>query len=206
MPGSKQCYGENLSREWDLDPQSDRLWDALQLTKRDPSAGLGDLSLLARQGSGLSMMYLGDIYLHGRYGIKRDPELAAKWLDAAAYAGSIEAAYIYAFHLWKIKRFEESLALYNIIAKENYAPAQFVLGWKYLHGDYVERDLTKALHFFHLADRQGHLIAGQWICHILMKEISSPTSWFRGFIKKIWLTIPFVKCKIFYPKSDRLRT
>jgi TPR repeat protein len=202
----KQRLGENLSREWNADPHAPELWDSLQLIKSEPAAGLQMLSQLAEDGSSLAMMYLGEVYLHGRYDIGRDERLGEYWLRRSAEGGSLEGAFGLAWHLLNSGKSSEAFAEYRRLSELKYSPAQFALGWQYCSGIVVERDLVKALAYFRLAEEQGHLQAANQICRILMRPEMGPVSWLRGLIKKIALAIPFIKLAVNYPSSDRLRT
>lgn len=198
--------GENISREWSSDPHPHKLLNALQLIKSDVPAGVEMLSKLAENGSSLAMMYLGDAYMKGKYGMRKDDDLGEYWLRRSAAGGSIEGAYILAWHLLRSGRTDEALAEYRRLSDLGYSPAQFVLGWQYYKGPAVQRDLPNAMYYLELADKSGHLHAGHWICHILMREHMGPLAWLRGLFKKMRLTIPFVRTMVSYPNSDRLRT
>lgn len=197
--------GENIAREWSEEPHAPELWDALQLVKSDPAAGIEALEHLAENGSSLAMMYLGDIYLKGKHSVPKSGDLGEAWLKRSARRGSIEGAYGLAWHLRSSDRPSAALAEYERLADLKYPPALFALGREYYKGELVERDLDKALFYFRLAEQQGHLYAAHQISHILMRENMSPFSWLHGVAKWIAMIIPFVRTNVNYPTSDRLR-
>jgi TPR repeat protein len=198
--------GENLAREWSEELHAAELWDALQLMKRDCVAGLATLSELADGGSGLSQMYLGNIYLRGKYGVRQNFILGEKFLKQSADSGSIEGAFGFAWHLTNSGRHHDAIDQYKKLSDIGYSPAQYVLGWKYLNGEGVQRDLERAMSYFVLAERGGHLHAANQICRILIRYRGDIISRLRGVLKKIKLAVPFIRTAINYPNSDRLRT
>lgn len=198
--------GENLAREWEEEQRAPELWDVLQTIRTNTEAGLEGLSKLAEAGSALSMMYLGDTYLHGRFQVQEDHDLGEQWLRRSTEVGSIEGAFLLAYHLMHSGRADSAVEIYERLANLNYSPAQFVLGWHYLNGKFIAKDLERSFFYLKQADGNGHLHAGRWISHVLMSESGNPLSWVRGLVKRIVLTIPFVRMKVAYPGSDRLRT
>lgn len=198
--------GENISQEWEKEDLASELRGALQLIRSDAPVGLEKLNNLAKNGSSLAMMYLGDVYLRGRYGIPTDITLAEGWLRNSACKGSVEGAYVLAWHYLESDRVDEALVEYSRLSNRQYSPATFVLGWLYYSGTKINRDIEKSLNYFKLADKQGHLLAGRWMSHLLMKNRMGSLSWLRGLQKKIVLTIPFIKQSVNFPNSDRLRS
>jgi TPR repeat protein len=198
-------FGENLTREWSEEPRAQELKDGLQLIKSDSKAGLGALTKLAESGSSLAMMYLATIYLFGRPGISRNSELAEYWLQRSRSAGSIEGAFRLAWYLLENGRPEEGMQEFGHLAQLDFPPALFAIGWQYYKGKFFKRDLKKAIHYFKLAERNGHLQAANQLAHIMMRLEMGPMSWFFGLKKKISLMVPIFKTAIFDRNSDSLR-
>ena len=68
--------GENLRKEWDAEPQASDLLNALYIGETDPTAAMELMKEFAAKGSSLSMFYLGEYYMYGRYETERDFEAA----------------------------------------------------------------------------------------------------------------------------------
>src|SRR5690348_6064851 len=113
----RPSLGENLSREWDEDPRSAELWDALELAKSDTDPSVEALTRLAEDGSPLAMMYLGSAYVAGKYGLQKDRDVGEYWLVRSAAAGSIEAAHRLAVELLETGNPGEGMAEFRRLAE-----------------------------------------------------------------------------------------
>lgn len=198
--------GENLAREWASDSCRQELWDLVGLAESDPDSAVEEMNRLAQKGSILSMVFLGDAYLVGRWGVTKDPDLGEHWLRRSAAGGSIEGAYHLARHLLGRGDYEAALDEYRRLASYGFSPAAFVLGALHYKGEIVAKDVRKALEYFREAGRLGHLPSRHWISYILMNNDMGFISWLHGLAKRVSLVIPFVKTKVMYPESDCLRT
>nr|WP_166181108.1 SEL1-like repeat protein [Altererythrobacter segetis] len=195
--------GENLSREWDEDPRSPELWDALKLAKSCAEGSPEKLIQLAENGSPLAMMYLGSAYIVGKYGLHPDHDTGEYWLMRSAAAGSIEGAHRLAVHSIKAGNPSKGLAEFRRLADLGYSPALAALALEYDKGRFVDRDVNEALRYYRLAEKRGHLLASNQICFILMRWEMGPLSWARGLLKRMKLLIPFTVAYSKYPRSDR---
>lgn len=140
--------GENIAREWAKEARATELWDALQLSKSDPSAGVAILRELAEGRSPLAMMYLGSAYARGKYGLTADPQLAEHWLQRSAEAGSLEGAYGLVWHLTRTGRTDAAIQQYERLGERGYPAAFYALGALFYNGKLVERDLARAYGYF----------------------------------------------------------
>lgn len=197
--------GERLSKEWQGDLFSVEVGNALELMVEDKVGGIETLNQLSEQGSRLAKVYLGSEYidddgLGGNYA-----DLGEKLLQEASDMGSIEASFILAWHCMKSNNVARGFDLYERLASVDYSPAQFNLGFEYAVGRRVKKDPQKAIYHFEAAAKNGHLVARQWLCHILMKEKADVYSFMMGFLMKIFYVVPFVYTRIVFPNSDRLR-
>lgn len=197
--------GKNVAREWREEPQAPELWNALQLARSDPNAGLSVLQAMAEQGSRLSMVFLGEMLSTGRHKAIVDINKGEYWLREAAKRGSIEGKYFLAKHLQRIGSSSEAFDIYMSMAGEKFSPALYNVGYMYYMGDGVERDLLKAISFFRMASRFGHLHAEHWLSHLLIRNDLGLISKFEGVIRRIVFFVPFVAFLLFRPDSDRLR-
>lgn len=198
--------GENLRKEWDAEPQASDLLNALYIGETDPTAAMELMKEFAAKGSSLSMFYLGEYYMYGRYETERDFEAAEYWLNEAASRGSMEGAYLLARYFQGKGRYEEAEIEYRQLAERGFSNALFVLGLQHYKGDWLDKDIEKSIGYFEEAEKRGHLHARHWLSHIFRKENLGIGYQVKGWIKWITLVIPFVICKVNYPNSDRLRT
>lgn len=203
MMGPK--LGENIAREWSEEPRAPELWDALQLVKSDPAAGIEKLEQLANIGSCLAKMYLGDIRLNGKHGVPEDRAAGEYWLRRSTEEGSIEGGYGLAWHLINAEQTDAGLKVYERLAELGYPPALYALGVYYYRGEVVERSVAKALNYFLRGEAMGHFYAAKWACHILIRGEMGACARFRGFAKMLFLFLPFLRTVVNYPNSDRLR-
>jgi TPR repeat protein len=205
VQNAQSHMGESLSREWADDPMAPRLWDSLQLLKTGWHSGLSSLEKLAEDGSALAMMRLGHIYLSGQYGIRENKEAGENWLKRSSDAGSIDGRYRLAKHLQINNHDKSAIELYESLSNLGYAPAMFVLGQAYYSGDLVVRNADTALSYFRRAYAAGHIHAGHWLSHILMKEGKTVGSRLRGVAIRLKMLVPFVRLMVTRPNSDRFR-
>ncbi len=198
--------GENLQKEWDSEPLAPDLRKTLYVGNTDPAAAIESMKDIAAKGSSLNMFYLGEYYMYGRNGIKRDFEAAELWLREAASGGSIEGAYLLARYLQGRGRYEEAEVEYQKLANRGFSNALFVLGLQYYKGEWLEKDIEKSIGYFEEAEKRGHLHSKHWLSHIFRNENLGLAFLAKGWVKWFALIVPFVICKVKYPNSDRLRT
>ena len=201
----KSRLGENIANEWDNEQFSSELWDALQLCERDALAGSQDLERLSRQGSALSMMFLGHALMTGRYGLEHKLNEGEYWLKESIKRGSIEARYVLAKELQANDRGREAVEQFEQLVRLGYAPAMYILGWKYYIGEFVEKDLEKAYDYFSIAHASGHLFGTLWVARILSRHCKGPLSKVRSVLIRARHIFTFVYLFANYPESDRLR-
>lgn len=197
--------GENIAREWVEDVRRSELWGALQLIKSDPVAGSESLRGLAEGGSSLAMVYLGSFYRSGKYGLPLDPELAEYWLRRSAAKGSVEGAYGHAYHLLKTGRASLAFEEFERLGDRGYAPAFHAIGAQLYKGEFVERDLARALQYFLRAESMGHLVATIWASRLLLRGQMGLRGRLRGLTRLARSFGPLAKTIGDYPNSDRLR-
>ncbi len=197
--------GENLAKEWKADPWESSLWDALESGETNPNAALEKMMVLASKDSPLSMFYLGEYYIYGRHGTKPDPIKAEHWLRKAASYGSIEGSWLLARHLEGAGKYKEAETEYNKLVDLGYSPAFFALGFEHYKGDWLERDIQKAIEHLEKAEKLGHFRAGHLLWYIFVHEKLGVIYKLRGWIKRYTMLISYALCRVNYPTSDRLR-
>ena len=197
--------GENLEREWDAEPHAGVLWDALEMAENDISAALEMMEDLAEKGSALAMMYLGNSYNFGNYGLEPNQELADSWLRRSARLGSIEGSFEFA----RRKEIEGDYELAEIefrrLADRQFPPALYVLGRQHRHGGWLKQDTEKSIEFLEKAEKLGHFHAQHMLRYIHTHEKSGVANKVRGWVKFATMLIPFLRYSVNYPNSDRLR-
>lgn len=202
---NRRALGENIAREWSDEPDAPGLWDALQVVKSDPSAGIQKLEQLANSGSPLAKMYLGDILAKGKHGVTKNGAAGIEWLKRSAAEGSIEGEFGLAWHLLDIGNVTEALAHYEHLADLDYPPALYVLGSLYYKGEAVERNHPTALRYFLKGEALGHLYAANWVYRMRLRCGIGPNARIGALAKRIALLFPLVKVAWSHPNSDRLR-
>ncbi len=197
--------GENLAREWDEERWAGSLWDALEIGESDPDATIAKLRSLADKGSALSMFYLGEYYTYGWQGVSRDWELAQKWLKKGASKGSIAALYLLARHYEAAEQYQDARNAYEALAEREYSPALYALGFEHYKGAWLEKDIQKAIAYLKEAKDLGHFFAARELSHIYRTEDLGFTKRLRGWFIPMRIVVPFVRCRLSYPNSDRLK-
>ena len=197
--------GESLASEWRHDADGDRIWDALRLIERGLNQGIYDLLSLAEGGSSLAMMYAGDIYLHGKYGLNKDINKGLIFLRESFERGSTSAGDILANFLMVEGSVGEGLRVYKELAGSGYPPAHYALGYHYLFGDAELRDVRKGVCYFKSGARIGHVPSmNEYANHILRNNPSWISVLWAACIK---IRFSFSKFYLYaiYPDSDRLK-
>ena len=151
--------------------------------------------LAAAQGTLLAQRILGDLYLHGHYGIEIDEVEAIKWYQMAAEQGDIEAFYqlghIIHFRLelnehkikyeydyssgsqiWP-KEYSEAARWYMMAAEKGHAVAQHYLAELYVKGRGVPEDYTEAVKWQRKAAEQGYAKAQKALAEMYEAGIDS---------------------------------
>ncbi len=197
--------GENISKEWDQDPFSSELWDAINQSRENWDLGSRELVNLSERGSCLSMVFLGDFLMHGRHGAPKNPAEGEAWLRKSIENGSIEGAYLLARELYNRKDYLNSKNLFIDLDKRNYAPATFRLGLMSYFGAGSPRDCKSALIYFERGSKMGHLHAEHWLAYLLRNEDLGLRSWMRGILMRVRLIYRIFSSNMANPSTDRLR-
>lgn len=195
--------GENIQREWDSEPLSGELWEALDAKKSNPATGLAMLTDLASGGSALAMMYLGHAYV-----TENDQAsliLGEEWLKRSANAGSIEGHLQLAIHYQRQERWADAEAELRALAAQDYSPAMYALGHLLYAGHSGQKSVPEAIRYLKLARAAGHLPAMGLLSWIYRKEKFG----LRGRVISHWHCAAKIPSAIWYlwnyPNSDRLR-
>ena len=197
--------GENIDSEWERDPYADRVWDALQLIKTQSEQGLAALLDLSAKGSSLALLFAAHQYRDGINNVLKNEGIAIGLLQQALDLGSIEAGYHLGFMHFASGRLSDGLETYQRLSDLGYSPAMYCLGYQYLHGDSPIRDIKRGEELWRQAARNGHFFAGIALANRLIKR-KTVRGFMEGWIRKFALLIPFVRYRLNFRSSDRLRT
>jgi len=197
-------YTENIDKEWQADRDPDAIKMALELRNAHPQDSVDQLKNLADLGSSLAMVYIGDAYANGR-GLERDVNVGVNWYIRAADHGSTEAAHRLAFYHYHMKRFNDSIEILRRLSDQGFSPATYCLGLFCYHGVGVEKSLPLAMKFWELAASRGHLLAARKISFVLRSGVYGLLGVMKGIVKMFFLIIPYIRCSLDNPRSDRLR-
>ena len=89
-------------------------------------------------------------------------------LSDAKYSKKIKHRFLGAQKLWRIKKYDEAIAIFNDLAKKQEPTSQLILGKIYYLGDNVSKDVSKARKWLKLAagkcDGKAHFLLGE-ICY-----------------------------------------
>lgn len=197
-------YPENLTREWENEPDACALFEATALLDNEPEVAFKRLKILAESGSGMSMVHLGDAYLIGRR-VEQNVDLGVRWLRQAASSGSIEGAYRLACYYESVGNIGDTQKELVKLGDRGFAPAWYALGNIYFRGEGVSKDVHKAIKYWEKAENLGSLVAKQWLIHVLIHDNMGFWHKIKGYMKKVTLFFPIIYYKVQYPDSDRLR-
>lgn len=187
------------------DPHCEEVSNALFLRKTDPRSAHDIFEEFAEKGSAISLCALGDIYAYGRYDVESDHEKAEQYLQKAKENGSIEGAYRLARFFEHRGNSDKAIEGLIALSEKGFSPAAFLLGNKYRKGDIVEADLEKAYSYFEKSAEQGHLIARQWVGHLL-RQRKGLLNRIRGTMIIAFTTLPILRASKVDSQSDCLRT
>lgn len=195
---------EQLHREWQADPSSSAVWEAMSAIKRGQAGGRHKLLELGESGSNIAQIYLGKYFLHGYYEFEKDVEAGLRWLEKASHSGSIEAKFGLAQQLFYLGKLEESKRLYRELADIDYAAAQYRLANIFLKEKGRVRNIEAKL-LLESAEKNGNLHAANKLANLYLTFSFGALLWPKGFVKKLRIAVPFLKAGIREPKSERFR-
>lgn len=196
---------ESIAQALQDEPDPDQVLMTVRMLRNEPALALKRLEDLADRGSLLSMVFIGDTYLYG-HGVERDVDRGKRWMLLAASGGSLEARFRLARFYNTQGETAKSIAELRGLSESGYAPAMFILGWRYYRGGGVENDVDQAIRYWTMAEDRGHLLARQILSHIYRTGRFGIVRRIHGYIKLISLIFPFARYMTFYPNSDRVRT
>lgn len=121
--------------------------------------GMAIINQLSVEGFPTAQIYIGDFLYH----IKKDPNQAIQFYNAAGINGSAKGQYMVSIFLNKglagFKDQEKAFKIMSDLAEVGIDYAQLDLALFYLKGEGCEKDLNKAFHYFKLAAEQGNSVA-----------------------------------------------
>lgn len=114
---------------------------------------------LAKEGQADAQTQLGEIYLWGKQGMKKDHAKAKEWFHKAAKQGSANAQYFMGSLYnqgWGVKKDPSKAAAWTEkAANGGHVEAQFYLGEMYFHATGVEENHEKAFEWYEKSAKQG---------------------------------------------------
>ena len=188
------------------EPDMEKLQLVYSKLSEDPEAAIEELQRLADAGSTMSMIYIANLFQHGR-GVPVDLKEYEVWLRRAEASGSVFAAY-------KLARLY--MASHEFVAAENslvwsasagFLPSIARLGSIYSNGFGVAINKLEARRLLEAAYKQGHLAGMRNLAHLLLRGDFGFIAQIRGAI--LYFVLPLRMVKISYRKrhenSDALR-
>ncbi len=150
------------------EPDWDRLVAVYDKFQDSPSTDcIDELSSLAEEGSVNSMVYLGIAYRDG-LGVQVDENKAEKYFSSANDMGFVVAGYYLGRFYLDHNNYEKSFEVLSSYEDCDYAPILSSLGYLYVEGYGVEKqvDLAKAL--FEKSSRMGNIWAKRSLAKLYM--------------------------------------
>jgi len=147
-----------MSIDWANEPDVVQLKLAKSMLKTDSKQALQNLETLARQGSLMSMVYLGWAYGTGD-GLGRDPKKAEEWYRKAAGNGSILGRFYLGVHLLNGEKMGQAVREFEIGSEDGFPPSMDRLGKMHFYGIGMPPDRSRARELWERAARLGHVRA-----------------------------------------------
>jgi TPR repeat protein len=198
-------HSESFNAALAGEPDVPALWEAVSALANAPHNGLARLTVLASKGSKLSMIYLGDSFERGQI-VTKDLGEADSWYQRAADLGSTEGAHRLAGSAWHDGHVDQAIHQLQLLSQSGFIPATYCLGEIYYFGEKILPNQEKAIHFFKLADKNGHFLAKQMLSFLYRNNIRSLKFSIKGWMKMINLAIVGAWYKFSFPSSDRFRS
>jgi uncharacterized protein len=153
--------------DWDRDPHAPAVRDAYGLLAVDPNGAIERFIDLARQGSILSLFYLGVAFRY-RSNVPRDFGRAEQYFRSAADAGNIPAYYELGRLYREQRHDEEARRAFEVAAAANYVPAIHFLGVFHLLGIGGPKNVAKGEECLERAAVMGSVVAERTLGRVLL--------------------------------------
>ena len=189
---------------WENEPDLAALRRAYDLIGRDGPSAIDDLQRLARRGSLMSMVYLGNIYRRGEADVPPDLTTAECWFRRAADKGSLVALFHLSILYLNQKRYPEAEAALTDGSRRDYAPSAYWLARLYWHGPLDRRRPAEVVALLERAANAGHIWANRDLGIGYLRG-SFGLRPFRGLILLLRGAMAFLREFQSDPKSQRLR-
>ncbi len=144
-----------------------RLADALR--EKNPAAAIGEFKALAQQGSYMSMLTLGWLYLTGT-GTPVDLAESERWFKRVAETGSVRAHYYLAATLLRAKHDAAAILALEYAVARGHSPSMVRLGGMYQVGRSIERDLSKAHQLYERAAERGNIFGKARLANLYLRK------------------------------------
>ncbi|HXH73161.1 MAG TPA: tetratricopeptide repeat protein, partial [Mariprofundaceae bacterium] len=118
-------------------------------------------------------------------GVPQDVSIGLEIMWQAARSGSPEAQFGLGRFLEELGEYDVARTLYDESMSQGYYPSQYRIGWMYLHGLGVQKDLGEAFNLFNEAQKKGSLIAKVRVARLLLKGHKGTAQRVHGAIQAI---------------------
>ncbi len=157
----------------DLDLDYNQLVNAIDILENtnidDPKEQLEILKYFASKDDIRALIFLGDLYIQGKY-VKKDDELALAYYKQAQSLGSIKAKYNIGRYLiegnYSNLDISKGLNLIYQASKAGLKEAQYYLAEVYYQGKIVNKDLNKAYIYAQASYSRGYSKAKEFLLKI----------------------------------------
>lgn len=204
---SKYKYGENMLYEMYQETDRNALNDALISIEECPVEGLEKLHDLSEKGSRLAKLYLADIvYLDGGCNIPQNTKLAEKLLKEAADSGSVESAYMLAYHYECTGQASLAIESYDRLDSSDYGPAFYRMGLNHLEDGIYKHSIKNADFYFAKAAKNHHIESMRCQVHMLLREKKQIFDKLKAIVIYVKMQFLSLYYHIYNPYSDSIRT
>ena len=198
-----------------LDPSASRARDAfrrepdltaLREAYRDlttnPTQAVEKLQSLSDRGSVMAKLYLG-------YAFRTIPELinldlSKLWYERAVQDNNLDAKFMLSNIYRNEGTFDKAVALLGEWLEDNLMGSIYLLGVRYKHGEWVEKNENTAKTLWIRAARMGHLWAQRDLSFLYMSDIKNPMLSFWGVLMWIGLIPKILYTVMVDPYCDQL--
>lgn len=146
----------NDTETYQNDPELNAIWNAEQLTKDNPPAALSHWRALAERGSVWSMFRAGWAFQTGT-GVAADQAQAERWYRLSFEGGCQQAQLRLGSIYTRRREFEQCEKIYEVGAREDWAPALYYLAWAKLRQPKTPERLVAARNLLEQAAALGDL-------------------------------------------------
>lgn len=169
------------------DAYTEEIYTAYNTWQSEPSKGFSELYSLAGKGSIRSIFYVACGYRDG-LGVEVDEKLAETFFSQAHDSGYALASYNLGRFYLDREKYQRAFDVLSISEKLKYPPILSCLGYMYMKGYGIEKQLDRAKILFEESSELGNIWAKRRLSRVLMTGKYGVAGYIRGVFLK-WVSI-----------------